>query len=484
MKKKGLKIGTQITLGFWIFLILIVALLWLMQTVFLRPFYRGVKTAQVRAIAESVQRELETEELDERVKNLANDTGMAILVTDEFGTRYSGYKASQRESLIELMDRTTLRTFFDEVNQDGGSRLAVYASPYTYLNGERSEVLLYAKICRSQSGNPRMILIESEITPVSAVVDTLRIQLIAVTVIMAVLGSFLAFFIARRISKPVTDINEAAKGLAQGYTQIHFPAGGTREVNELGETLNYAASEIGKAENLRRELLANVSHDLRTPLTMIEGYAEVMRDIPGENTPENVQIIIDEAGRLTALVNDLLDLSKFEAGEVSLKRERFNLTAEVRDILTRFDKMADFTFPFDAGEEVWVYADRLMISQVVYNLVNNAVSYSGEDKTVYLRQEIRGSAVRISVEDHGEGIPPDKLKDIWERYYKVDREHRRSRAGTGLGLSIVRNILTLHGGTYGVESVLGQGSTFWFELPLAPSENSDYNREQNDSLQN
>ena len=302
----------------------------------------------------------------------------------------------------------------------------------------------------------------------NSTVDTLLVQLVCITLILAPLGVFFAAFLPGRIARPLAEMNEAAKLLARGDYSIRFAPQGAREVSELAGTLNYAAGELSKADALRRELLANVSHDLRTPLTMIKGYAEVMRDLPGENTPENVQIIIDEAGRLNDLVNDLLDLSRLEAGVLVLTKERFSLTESVREILGRYDKLADFSFPFQAEEEAYVVADRLKISQVVYNLVNNAVNYAGEDKTVSLRQELRQGRVRVSVTDQGEGIPPDKLQDIWDRYYKVDREHRRAQVGTGLGLSIVKNVLDLHGGAYGVISQLGQGSTFWFELETAP----------------
>ena len=170
------------------------------------------------------------------------------------------------------------------------------------------------------------------------------------------------------------------------------------------------------------------------------------------------------------MVNDLLDLSKLEAGVLPLEKARFNLTESIRQILHRYDKLADYRFPFHGKEDVWVEADELKISQVVYNLVNNAITYSGEDKTITLTQQLEQGKVRISVTDTGEGIPQEKLKDIWERYYKVDKEHKRAQMGSGLGLSIVRNILEMHGGQYGVTSQLGKGSTFWFELPLAPSQ--------------
>lgn len=463
--RKPLGIRWQIALGFAVFILVVAALLWVFQIALLGPFYQAIKTAQVRSTAEAVIRKLEDQDLDSQVKKYSNDMGINILVTDEYGVQYSGYKPTQRECLLETMTRMDLRNVFNDVNLAGGSKLAAYTSPFTYQDGARPQVILYAEVVRTSSGLNRMVLIESEITPVDATVETLQIQLICVTAVMVLLGALLAFFIARSISKPVAAVNESAKELAKGNYGIRFDERGSREVQELAHTLNYAAQELSKVESLRQELLANVSHDLRTPLTMIQGYSEVMRDLPGENTPENVQIIIDETERLTNLVNDLLDLSRLEAGVVPLDKTRFNLTESIRAILKRYDKLADYSFPFEAERDVFVTADELKISQVIYNLVNNAVTYAGEDKTVSLRQTLENGRVRISVSDTGEGIPQDKLRDIWERYYKVDKEHKRAQVGTGLGLSIVKNILDLHGGAYGVESELGKGSTFWFELP-------------------
>lgn len=460
------RISWQIALGFGAFILIIALLLWVFQIALLGPFYQAIKTAEVKQAAEQIERMLEEDDLDTRVKKFSNDLGINILVTDDLGSQYSAWKPTQRECLLENMSRSDLRTIFNEVNLGGGTKLTTYTSPFTYQDGARPEVILYARVASTESGLNRMILIESEITPVDATVETLQIQLVCVTGIMVLLGGLLVCFITRRISRPVVSVNEAAKELAKGNYDIRFAEGGSREVSELAQTLNYAARELSKVEGLRRELLANVSHDLRTPLTMIRGYAEVMRDLPGESTPENVQIIIDETERLTNLVNDLLDLSRLESGVVALDKTRFDLTESIRAILSRYDKLADHRFPFEAEQDVFVNADELKISQVVYNLVNNAITYAGEDKTVALRQTVGNGWVRISVSDTGEGIPQDKLKDIWERYYKVDKDHKRAQVGTGLGLSIVKNILDLHGGAYGVESELGKGSTFWFELPL------------------
>lgn len=467
-RKIGRSLGVrgQVLIGFGIFALVIVALLWVFQITLLNPFYRSIKIAEVKSVAQQLGSNLESDTLDELAGNLTATTATSILISDELGNQYVGYKLyPQQTSRLENLSRSDLRSIFEQVNLQGGTQMETYTSPFATRNGY-SETILYACTVHTARGNHRLILLESELTPVNSTVETLKVQLVCLTFVMLALGIVLAFVIAGKISRPISSINESAKELGRGNYQIRFEESGAKEVSELGHTLNYAAGELSKVDGLRRELLANVSHDLRTPLTMIKGYSEVMRDLPGENTPENVQIIIDEATRLTDLVNDLLDLSKLEAGAAPLECAPFNLTAEIRTILTRYDKLADYRFPFAFVQDVEVVADRLKISQVVYNLVNNAITYAGEDKTIRLSQTVSGGRVRISVTDTGEGIPAEKLRDIWERYYKVDKEHKRAQVGTGLGLSIVRNVLELHGGTYGVESQLGRGSTFWFELTL------------------
>ena len=221
---------------------------------------------------------------------------------------------------------------------------------------------------------------------------------------------------------------------------------------------------------MSRELIANVSHDLRTPLTMIIAYAEVMRDLPGENSPENVQVVIDEAERLTNLVNDLLDISKLQAGVMQKNAAVYNLTESIEAVLERYNKLKEkdgYSILFEYDRKVCVEADEYKIFQVIYNLINNAINYTGEDKTIWVRQLIKGDSVRIEVTDSGEGIAKDALPYVWDRYYKVDKTHKRAVMGTGLGLSIVKNVLELHDAKYGVESELGKGSTFWFELKIA-----------------
>ena len=202
---------------------------------------------------------------------------------------------------------------------------------------------------------------------------------------------------------------------------------------------------------------------------MIIAYAEVMRDLPGENTPENVQVVIDEAGRLTNLVNDMLDISKLQAGVMEKNDTEYNLTESIESVLERYNKLKEqdgYCIHFEYDRKVLVKADEYKIYQVIYNLINNAVNYTGKDKTVWVRQKIYDDKVRIEVTDSGEGIAKEALPYVWDRYYKVDKTHKRAVMGTGLGLSIVKNILELHHAGYGVESEPGCGSTFWFELQI------------------
>ena len=167
----------------------------------------------------------------------------------------------------------------------------------------------------------------------------------------------------------------------------------------------------------------------------------------------------------------MLDLSKIRAGTRKLTQEYFDLAETVRATMLRYEKLTEkdgYSIDFSSDEEsIEVYADRTMMLQVIYNLINNAINYTGENKKVSVKLTKKDKCVRFSVTDSGAGIAPEELPLIWDRYYKVDKVHRRAMVGTGLGLSIVKSILEAHKATYGVESTVGVGSTFWFELPLS-----------------
>ena len=305
--------------------------------------------------------------------------------------------------------------------------------------------------------------------------DAVRTQFFLTVGAIIIATVLVGFTMAKSISEPIIETNLAARELSRSRYSRPSHSGGYREIAELNDTLVRAAEDLGKVEDLQRELIANISHDLRTPLTMIVGYAEAMRDIPEEVTPENMQIIIDETSRLSSMVNEVLDFSRLRTGNLELEEKPFSLTEEIRKICSRVGSMTavdGYKVELEPAEDRQVTGDSGRISQVLYNLLGNALTYTGADKTVRIRQRDIGSRVRVEISDSGEGIPADELPYIWDRYYRSRENHRRSVIGSGLGLNICRSILEKHGAEYGVKSEPGQGTTFWFELPRASSADS------------
>lgn len=455
---------------------LILGMLWILQTCFLESFYQVIKEKEIAFSAQEIVSHIDDGELPAKLEDISRENQMCIVITDESGfVLYS--EESWQNCVIHRMDAVLFMRAYNLTLQNGGTYWEQAPAIQDHIRagvfrGEQHlsmmpKTMLYTVITEDAQGNVRFILLNTNLLPVDATVRTLRVQLIWVTVIMVGLGLVMALVLSYVITKPIQKINDSAKLLAKGKYEAGFSEEGYTEVKELAETLNYAARELSKVEGLQRELVANISHDLRTPLTMIIGYAEVMRDLPGENTPENVQVIIDEATRLTSLVNDVLDISKLQSGTEIMNVEIFNMTDGIRTILRRYSKMTDYSIALEAERDVCVKGDPLKLSQVLYNLVNNAITYTGADKTVKIIQSIHENRVRIAVIDTGDGIDPAHLKDIWNRYYKVDKSHKRAQIGTGLGLSIVKTILDQHPGTsYGVQSEQGKGSCFWFEMEV------------------
>jgi len=321
-----------------------------------------------------------------------------------------------------------------------------------------------------QSGQTVSLTFYALVVPVNATVTTLRYQLYFISGIMILLAVCLALIIAKRVSKPIEEISQKAQTLAKGDYDTRFDGKGFFEIVALSDTLNTAAVELSRVEALRRELLANVSHDLRTPLSLIYSYAEMMNDFPGEITPEQTRVIMDETRRLTALVNDVLDISQLENDMERLATTRFNLTLNIRETVERVQELLEnenFDITFTHNNDVYVNADETKIGRVFYNLLINAVNYSGDSRNIGIMQSITENRVRISITDSGEGIAEDDLPFIWDRYFKSGKKHKRAVIGTGLGLFIVKKIIEIHGGEYGVTSKIGKGSTFWFQIEIS-----------------
>lgn len=411
-------------LGFCALLLLI---LWLFQTVLLDRMYEGIRRGEIRRAMAAVEKQINSPTLDQLLRELLEDQEIMVSPQDEF-------QPPARPS----PDQPPLRQTITETRR------------FEMADGRTVTLVFHAII-----------------SPVNATIRTIKVQLYYVTAIMLALSIVLALVMARIISKPIERLNKTAKNLAEGHYDIHFSSGGYREIHELALTLDQAARELSKVDKLRRELMANISHDLRTPLALIYGYAEMMGDFPDEIDPAQTRLIMDEAERLSSLVNDMLDVAQLESGAMELNVRVYDLTASLNRTLDQVVKLVEgegYRFHFQPQETVHVQADEVKLTQAFYNLLVNAIHYSDSQELVEIRQTVGKDGVRIEVEDRGGGIKEEDMPYIWDRYYRGGEAHKRAITGTGLGLSIVKKIIELHGGTCGVESRPGQGSIFWFQI--------------------
>jgi signal transduction histidine kinase len=498
-KRRRVGIKWKMFIILFLFVFTFAFCIWIFEVQMLHYFYQAAKFKELESVSESLSASLGDDiEIMQITDDYADEYYSDIWVYQVEGNNFDkAYKITYEEGLKDSLGYYVEPNFsdiYESATKNGGRYVALVP-----MDNFRDSYFQF-KIIKDNMGEPRtfpfilgnmrelnavfveifevdgaeyVIFQRTNITPLGTMISTLENQVVFIGTLLIIFTLILAAVMAKVITKPLEQVTEAAKSLAAGKYNTEFKGHGYREIDELSDTLNYAANELSRNDHLQKELLSNVSHDLRTPLTMIKGYSEVMRDIPEENTPENVQVIIDETARLTDLVNDMLDLSKIQSGARLAEMREFCLTEVVRDTMFRYEKLTmqdGYKIEFRADRDVYVVADSTMILQVVYNLINNAINYTGEDKYVSVTQSVEGDTVRISVSDTGEGISEEQIPLIWERYYKIDKVHRRATVGTGLGLSIVKGILEIHNATYGVSSTLGKGSTFWFELKTADSQ--------------
>ena len=451
-----------------LFVAVILAVIWIFQIFLFDRFYKEAKLQDLY----STDREISEKFSDEQSLRQA-----VYLRSVETHTCIRVYHVTESAVRIIADSDVNIGCSIHHIGDglDYYYRMAVKRGGVYVHTRRNSEAKAYSTIMESVKDGEvgqYVIIQDVDLEPLDSIVTTLQRQFGWITSILIMGAMILALVLARMVCQPMQKMGQEASRLAKGDYDVRFGGGGYREAEELADALNYAASELQKTDKLQKELIANVSHDLRTPLTMIKGYSEMMRDIPGENTPENVQVIIDETERLTDLVNDALDLSKIQSGMRHLDSEVFDLTESVAEVLTRYKKFTEnqYVINFVSDGRVLVRANRGMILQVIYNLVNNAINYAGDDKTVTITQTVSDGKVRISVTDTGKGIAKEDLPYIWDRYYKVDKVHKRAVVGTGLGLAIVKSILEAHNADFGVESEVGVGSTFYFELEVLSDE--------------
>ncbi len=283
----------------------------------------------------------------------------------------------------------------------------------------------------------------------------------------------MARFIARGMTQPLRDMAAAAQLMETGDYSTRVITKSMDEVGQLAHAFNRMSAELETIEQSRRELVANVSHELKTPIAAIRAHLENLLDGVEEPDPETLQVMLSQSERLGRLVEQLLDLSKLQSGEVPLHREQVPLAPLVARVVSEIAVRGDSTVRIErdvADDLPSVEADAERVHQVLYNLVDNAVRATPSDGTITIEAHRQNGSVHISVADNGIGIEPEHLPRLFERFYRVDEARAREDGGTGIGLAIARSVVEAHGGKIRAESQPGRGSVFSFDLPVATTE--------------
>ncbi len=473
MKKLRPKsLGFKLWLYFMLFSAIILSILWLLQIVFLNSFYQEMKEGDIQKVAQEIAESHGNEDFNSTIDRLTFNNSILVYVTDQNGNiSYSSdehggpknddknHKKNRDDSLFRPLPQD-YTSFLEKLNSSEEQSIS-----YTYQNDPfPGESLIYGV-----KMDDDVLYISTRLDPVDATTSILKTQLIYVTITALFFGVLISYFIARRLARPITKITASAQQLATGNYDVHFDAKEYDEVEHLASTLNYTTKELSKVEQLRQELVANISHDLRTPLTMVKAYAEMIRDLSGdkkEKRETHLKVILDETDRLSLLVNDILELSKLQTDNEELHLQNVNLSECVQAILQRFAVVVaqmDYQIKSNIDPDQYVYADSIKIERVIYNLIGNAINYIGEDKLITINIIDLKNAVRFEVIDSGKGIPEEELAYIWDRYYKA-KTHKRSLVSNGIGLSIVKKILEMHQARFGIDSQVCKVSLFCFEL--------------------
>lgn len=290
--------------------------------------------------------------------------------------------------------------------------------------------------------------------------------------ISLLIATILLYIISQKISKPILEINKITKVIASGEFSKRVAIESNDEIGQLAESFNNMAQELDKLEEMRKGFIADVSHELRSPLTLIKGYIKGLMnmDLTYEKRQEYLNIISDETERLTELINNLLDLSKMESGKYSVNMTKFDINELIRRNIIKFsNKLEEKDIEVEVSfshDPIFVLAEKDSISQVLSNLIDNAIKFMHDKDSLTIKAEKENKKAIVSIKDTGIGISEDDIKNIWQRFYKGDKSRSRQVKGTGLGLSIVKEIIKSHNEKIWVQSKIDGGTEFTFTLRL------------------
>ena len=482
-------IKTTTLMSFVLFALFLVIILWGLSNFFIGRYYERARSQEVIRTADALEvqfRQAPHEDFDSYAVQTAGTNGIYIRIDTPDGSLIYDGTSTVKDTGAFGSDISRIRGRLENSSLDNVTE--------TVREGSSGNSRLIYAAHISSSGAVSTLYIIAPLYPDQVTVRILRNMLIYISFIVLSVSVFLAYFLANRLSSPIENLTVSAKELSNGNYNVRFDGASFTETKELAKALNKASYEMEKTDFYQREIIANVSHDLKTPLTMIRSYAEKIIDITGDNPEKrnaDLGVIISETERLNRMVSDMLSVSNLQSNNVEMHMETFDLVAAAKDVYESFLVLSSsqgFDIHFHPCKPSYVVGDRSRIMQVMTNFVSNAVKYSGDNKYVDIKLSKGSRKVAFHCIDHGVGIPSDEISHVWDKYYRTSANHERNIEGTGLGLAIAKGILNLHNARYGVESEEGKGSDFWFEMDTVrkPVEKKDRKdkKEQKDKTAN
>lgn len=480
MRRKTQTFQRKLLGYFMFFAAVIFAVLWLLQTVFLQRFYNGMVIRNTISAAGKIASQSSNSSITEYIDELSRENSVLVFVTDTRGNiLYSsdeykkGHRNTNNEPNGKRSESRRERGHYRELPENYDEFLRMLAASESEEAEFRTDgMYIYGRYISFYGCDDRAVLyIGTTLDAVGSAARIIRVQLLWVTLLSVITGFVLAWFMSRSFSRPVAQLSEKAHKLADKESGASFREGFCSELDKLNDTLDETAEKLKRSQEFQNELLANVSHDLRTPLTMIKGYAEMIRDISREDEKqcaEDVAVIVDEADRLTALVNEILEYSELQMTDAEPVMSDVDLSEAVNAVADSFENLYSkdgFVFERNIAENIHISGNASRLQRAVYNLLDNAVRHAGDDKWAGITLKTENGKAVIEISDHGEGIAPEELERIWDKYYT--KRQRQGKGVSGLGLAIVKQTVMLHNGRCEAESVKGKGSTFRILLGLS-----------------
>lgn len=466
MKINKLSLQKQLLIYLLGFTAAIVVFLWLFQIFVLPTVFDLLKTNDIKNANHEITQIINDDDIDKDIGMISNKYNVCSVVVYVDGSKDTLTNSNNPQSCyLSYMVASKVNYYYlQTLNSDDNAFLEVIGlnevrdvrRDAEMLNNNFS-ALVYSTL--TDDGDV-LIMTNADTVMMGTTIDTLNIILMVSTITLLIVAILLSIFISKKISQPITSLSYDIKYLAKGKYDVFFDYKNNKEMIDLSSTLNYTVGELAKVDSLRKELIANVSHDLKTPLTLISSYGELMRDYPNEMNDENASIIVNEADYLNKLVNDILDLSKYENQMQKLQLSHFDFNSLVNSLIA-INRITDIEITSELADESIVYADQIKIRQAITNLLSNALEHA---KTkVIIKTTAFNDSLLIEIIDDGDGIAEELQDKVWDRYYRSGDNNSHH---SGIGLSVVKKICELHNTKCEIKSTVNQGSTFYFSLPM------------------